>query len=439
MAVIGDDELAQWARTAGVPGGVVGVLDGDDVGVLPFGVVNADTGVETTPDSLFQIGSVTKLWTATMIQQLVDEGRLDLDLPLSEVLPEAPLAHARTIRVRHLLNHTSGIDGDVFRDEGPGDDCVQRYVAALDSVEQVFPPGSAYSYCNTGFVLLGRIIELLDGHTWDTSLQQRLAGPLGLAETTTLAAEAIRFRAALGHNAEGETVTPWQLPRSIGPAGLITQSAGDLLAFADAVIGDRVPGVAHVDAMLAPTVDVPGTPRGFVQVGRAWRRYRWGDRDVIGHDGHTMAQLAFLRIDRAARFAVCLLTNSVNAPALADRVLEQAFRRRLGVSPPPAPEPDPGLSAVDPQSIETICGHYERAGVAIDVRLDDGRLLMRAEATGDSADIDDDPVHQYALLPVATDGRSFVIRARDDQPWSSVVFADDATSLFSGGRVTPRR
>ncbi len=96
-----------------------------------------------------------------------------------KLLPEASIDPR--ITVRHLLTHTSGIDGDVFTDTGRGDDCVERYVALLGEVDRLFEPGTAYSYCNAGFVLLGRIIEVLDGRTWDESLKARLVEPLGLA------------------------------------------------------------------------------------------------------------------------------------------------------------------------------------------------------------------------------------------------------------------
>ena len=85
--------------------------------------------VPVTTASVFQVGSITKLWTATMIMQLVDEGLLSLDTTVSEVLPGARLGAADVggqVTVRHLLTHTSGIDGDVFTDTGRGDDCVER-------------------------------------------------------------------------------------------------------------------------------------------------------------------------------------------------------------------------------------------------------------------------------------------------------------------------
>ena len=87
---------------------------------------------------------MSKVWTATLAMQLVDEGKLDLDAPVAEVLPELQLADAevaKTVTMRHLLNHTSGIDGDVFTDTGRGDDCVEKYVALLSEAEAEPPAG----------------------------------------------------------------------------------------------------------------------------------------------------------------------------------------------------------------------------------------------------------------------------------------------------------
>ena len=130
----------------------------DELVEAAYGVLNKDTGVEATTDSVFQIGSISKVWTATVVMQLVDEGLLDLDAPISEVLPELRLADpdvTKQVTMRHLLTHTSGIDGDVFTDTGRGDDCIEKYVAQLDEVAQNHPLGATWSYCNSGFVADG--------------------------------------------------------------------------------------------------------------------------------------------------------------------------------------------------------------------------------------------------------------------------------------------
>src|SRR3546814_5433250 len=112
--------------------------------------------------------------------QPVEEGLLDLDSPVRNILPDFAVADAvatETVTTRHLLTHTSGIDGDVFIDGGRGDDCVERYVASLKSTVQLFAPGTDWSYCNTGFVIAGRIIEVLRGKSWDAVLRERIIEP----------------------------------------------------------------------------------------------------------------------------------------------------------------------------------------------------------------------------------------------------------------------
>src|SRR5687768_3897250 len=104
-----------------LPGAAIGVLKDGDVVEAAAGVINVDTGVEATPDTLFQIGSQGKTWTAVVIMQLVDEGLLDLDEPVQTYLPGFKVADpevSAAVTLRHLLAHTSGIDGDYFEDFG---------------------------------------------------------------------------------------------------------------------------------------------------------------------------------------------------------------------------------------------------------------------------------------------------------------------------------
>jgi CubicO group peptidase (beta-lactamase class C family) len=181
--------LAELAVDARVQGAVLGIWADGRQTLAAHGVLSTATGVAVTGDSLFQIGSVTKTWTATMIMQLTDEGRRGLDTNLSEVLPGVRVGAddlGRDVTIRHLLTHTAGIDGDIFTDTGRGDDCVERYVGLLGQASQTCPVGQAYSYSNSAYVLLGRIIEVLDERVWDESLRQRLIEPLGLTMTVTL-------------------------------------------------------------------------------------------------------------------------------------------------------------------------------------------------------------------------------------------------------------
>jgi CubicO group peptidase (beta-lactamase class C family) len=144
--------LDQLADQFHVPGASLAILAGEQVTAVASGVINRETNVAATPEAVFQIGSITKVWTTTLLMQLVEQGRLDLDTSLAEVLPELTLSVPEAtsqIKVRHLLSHSSGIDGDLFTDTGRGDDCIARYVAACAGLTLVHPPGATMSYCNS--------------------------------------------------------------------------------------------------------------------------------------------------------------------------------------------------------------------------------------------------------------------------------------------------
>lgn len=156
--------LDELARKHGVPGAQLGILrlgadGGDELVTAATGVLHAGTGQPAGTDSVWQIGSISKVWTATVIMQLVDEGRFALDTPVAKILPGFALRDPEitaAVTVWHLLTHTSGIDGDLFTDTGRGDDALEKYVALLADTAQNHPIGATWSYCNAGYSLLGR-------------------------------------------------------------------------------------------------------------------------------------------------------------------------------------------------------------------------------------------------------------------------------------------
>ena len=441
--------LGELARQARVPGAVLGIWTGDQEILAACGVLNRATRVRVSTDSVFQVGSITKLWTATMIMQLVDEGLLSLDTTVAQALPGVRLGAAdlaEQVTVTHLLTHTSGIDGDIFTDTGRGDDCVARYVGLLDRASSAFPPGGGYSYCNSGWVLLGRIIEVLDGRSWDDSLRERLCEPLELAQTVTLPEEAILHRTAVGHRRGGARVRVWGLPRSVGPACLITTAPHDLLMFARLHLeggltpdGKQLLGEASVAAMQQPRAAIPdfGLPGGAIGLG--WRVDRWDGRAILGHDGDTVGQSAYLRIDPQARVAACLLTNSGQSGSLYRAVFTEVFGTLAGVSMPASPQPT-AQDAGNPDLMR-LTGRYVRTSRRLDVSVRDGRLHVILTPTGELATLTDFAPMELSLCPADASGLNFVCRSHDDQPWSPLTFgwlADGTPYLFLGGRVTPR-
>jgi CubicO group peptidase (beta-lactamase class C family) len=444
--------LKELAAQARVPGAALGIwADGQQI-LAASGELNRATGVAVTADSLFQVGSITKIWTATMIMQLVDEGQLSLDTAAAEVLPGTRLGDGDLggqVTVRHLLTHTSGLDGDVFTDTGRGDECVERYVGLLAEVPSVFAPGAAYSYSNSGFVVLGRIIEVLDGQSWDESLRERLVGPLGLARTVTLPEDAILHQAAVGHRRGGAPVDVWNLPRGVGPAGLITAAAGDLLAFARLHLdggvtaeGKRVVSEASVAAMQSAGAVIPEFSAPGSAVGLGWRLSHWGNRTIVGHDGDTIGQSAYLRVDPKAGVAACLLTNATESQALYRELFNEVFGSLTGTTMPPPPCPAAsGPRAGEAPDLQRHAGHYERVSRQFDVSVRDGQLRMTLTMTGNLAALTASEPEDLLLHPADSSGTRFVLRSRDDEPWVPLSFGqlgDGTPYLYLGGRVTPR-
>ena len=152
--------LDALARQHKVPGASLGIYAGDEFVEFATGVTNINTNVPVTPNTLFQIGSNTKVYTTTLVMQLVDQGKVDLDAPAKKYVPELKLtdsAAEKAITVRMLLTHLSGIEGDYFDDFGRGDDGLAKYVESFATLGQIYSPGEMWSYCNSGFCLAGLI------------------------------------------------------------------------------------------------------------------------------------------------------------------------------------------------------------------------------------------------------------------------------------------
>ena len=444
------DRLAELAAAHRVPGAVLGFARGDEQQVAAYGVTNVDTGVEVTGDTLFQIGSITKVFTATVVMRLAEQGLLDLDKPVVGYLPELRLADGdltAQVTMRHLLTHTSGIDGDVFTDTGRGDDALERYVAGLADVPVNHPLGATFSYCNAGYSLAGRVVEKVTGKVWDTALRELLTGPLGAEQTVTLPDEAILHRTAVGHVHEGDEPprrTPvWGIARASGPAGTVNCAMADLLAFARmhlaggvAPDGSRLLSTDTATAMRTPQAQVPDRHAIADSWGLGWFRLGWGGTRVIGHDGNTVGQSAFLRVLPEHDLAVGLLTNGGHTRDLYESLVREVVRELAGLemTTPLAPPPQP--PAVD---ITPYAGVYERTGVRMEVSTGDGRAA-RLRVIG-SAPVEgvDRPPKEFDLVPV-TD-RVYAYRQPGYRTWTAATFyelPDGSPYLHSGLRATPK-
>ena len=389
-----EDLLAELGSRHRVPGAVCGVLSGDRTTVATWGVANTATGVEVTPDTLFQLGSLSKLYTTTLLLQAQAAGLVSLDEPVRAQLQEFSVADPGAtieITLRHLVTHTSGIEGDHLIDTGWNDDALQRYVATLAGLGQIHPPEETYSFCNTGFGVAGRLLEVATGDNFDRVLRRRLARPLGCHATLMLPQHVLMHRVAVGHvHAPGGAATRqprWSLARSNGPMGGIMAPAADVLAFARLHVEDGrgadgsdllVPAaIAEMQEAQVET-PIPGEDQAL-----GWTVRRWGPVVCLGQDADTIGQRAFLRVVPERRFALCVLTNSPPGAALARDLIPRVAADLLDVDASPVVEPV-ATAVASPPGPERLHGAYERLHQRVEVSVDpDGeRLVADAEPSG---------------------------------------------------------
>ena len=382
-----EERLPELIARYDVPAAGVAVLAGGEVADVATGVLSTATGVAATTDSLFQIGSITKVWTATLAMQLVDEGRLELDAPVRRYLPGLRVADddaAAAMTVRQLLCHTAGVEGDVFIDTGRGDDCLEKYVGSLSDVPQLFGPGELFSYSNTGYCLLGRLVEVLRDRPYDTCLQDHLFTPLGLTHAAASPYEAILFRTAVGHlaqaGADQQPAPVWAMARSNAAAGgMLAMRPRDLLAFGRmhldggrAADGTPVLSSGALRAMQEEQVRVPDIGVMGDAWGLGWELFDTLGSAVIGHDGNTIGQASFLRLVPGHGIGVVLLTNGGNPYGLYRDVVGHVLRELAGIDLRPLPSPPP-----DPPRIDAgrYTGRYTSRVADLDVSQDgDGRI-----------------------------------------------------------------
>lgn len=435
--------LAELVALHQVPGASLAVLADGEVHRAASGVLNVETGVEATVDSVFQIGSITKVYTATLVMQLVDAGEIDLDEPVADQFDEFRLGDRDalgTVTPRHLLTHSSGIDGDHFVDTGRGDDAVARYVQTCAQLSMTHPVGATCSYCNTGFVVAGRMVERLTGQTWHRALRDRLLEPLGLHQTVTLPEEAIRFRVACGHEASGALVDTWMRYPSMAPAGSsMCASAADVIAFGRVHLdgGAGVLSAASAAAMQEPQIAVPNPWTLGSQWGLGWMLFDWDGRRVLGHDGGTFGQNAFLRMVPDAGMAMALLTNGGHAQDLYQDLFRELLAELCDLHVPQPLSPPDEPAAVD---LARYAGVYERAANRVELTEIDGELAARIMLTGPLADLTNDPAIEAVLVPVRED--VFVTRLDGARTWTPAVFftlPDGSRYLHMSGRANPKK
>ena len=372
-----------------VVGLTLGVLKDGVIETAGAGLLNKATGVECTADSAFQIGSITKIFTTTLIMQLVEAGRLSLDDPVIKHLPDfalADLAAARAVTVRQLLNHTSGIEGDFFPADDPEGPSVGGYVRKMCLLPSLYPPGQGpVSYCNSGFVLAGRLIEVLTGLTWQSAVMERICKPLGMPVAFAHPHEALRFRAAMGHMPDPKddksmiAAPITYLPISMAPAGsVLMMSAESLLLFAKAHLNDgaygngqRLLSAESARAMREPATKLPAFSPLMSHIGLGWFVADRPGYRMVAHTGGTIGQSTLLAAYPEHKVAYALFVNSPSG-----KLFEEADKLLLK-SLPGHEVPAPLARESFTPKLERYLGHYSAIMFDCHIALKDDKLTFK--------------------------------------------------------------
>jgi len=360
-----------------VPGVVLGIISDGDIKTAGFGVTNLHHPLDVTDETLFQIGSITKTFTGTLIMKLVEEGKIDLDATVRTYLPNFKVADddvSATVTIRHLLTHTSGWFGDFFHDTGPGDDAGAKYVADMTDLIQLAPIGEVWSYNNAGFYLAGHIIEVVTGKSFQDALRDFVLNPLGLKNTFFDPGDVITHRFVSGH--EGEKVSrPWALPRAAYPAGGITCSVHDLLTYAQFHMGDG--RTCEGEFLLKKnSINQMQTPQVTVREKECWG-LTWSISDtyetrLVSHGGGTNGQASELILAPEKGFTVAVFTNAGEGGRVTLDVTRWALKEYLGID-----ITDPEPMDVSKDVLAQYAGSYTRPFMDLHLGLLGGRLICQ--------------------------------------------------------------
>ena len=393
---------------------VVAILDHGATKVFTAGSAGSP-GVPLDGNTLFEIGSITKVFTASLLADMVARGELKLDDPVAKYLPASvrvPSRNGRQITLLDLATQTSGLPR-MASNMNPKDETnpyadytVDQLYSFLSGYSLTRDIGSQYEYSNLGVGLLGHALALRAGKSYEDLLIERILKPLGMNDTRITLTPAMKRRLAPGHSVSGGVVPNWDLPTLAG-AGALKSTANDLLKFLSANLDSASKPLGPV---LATTQfarhDVNGSP---MRIGLNWHILTPFGRPLVWHNGGTGGYRTFIGFDDANDRGVVVLSNqNVSVDDIGFHLLEQ----RAPLAPVPVARKE---ISVDPAVLETYVGVYELSPM-FSITISRVGPSLYLQATG-----------QPRLQLFAESPTAFFVKEVDAQ----VTFEKDA-----GGKVT---
>lgn len=435
------------ART-GVLGVAVGVVQGDKEETVGVGYTNQQHPLPVLPDTLFQIGSISKTMTATVAMRLVEQGKLDLDTPLRHYLPTLRFQDSTATAqatLRHLFTHTGGWVGDYFEDTGRGEDALAHYVANMADLPQITPLGALWSYNNAGFSLAGRVIEAVTGQPFETVAQESLFTPLGMTMSFFFPEDLMTHRFAVGHtvtDTETTVATPWALRRSAHPAGGVTATVIDMVRYARFHLnGGRTE--SRMQLMQPATITAMQTYQAAAGsmadgVGISWLLNTLDGVPLVSHGGATNGQIAQLLLAPSRDFALVILTNANRGREVTRDLTNWALEHYLGLQQPVL-QPQ----SLSPGELQPYTGYYTAQLSDVEVTVSNGGLVLQIIPKGGFPDKNSPPSPQPPPAPAAFFAQDRVVVTEGPSKEAKCEFVRDDQGAICwfrvGGRLHRRR
>lgn len=412
------------ARHQGV-GIVVGVIDASGRRVISYGSFDKDKKA-VGADTLFEIGSATKVFTSLLLADAVVRGEVKLDDPVAKYLPttvKVPERGGKKITLLDLATHTSGLPRlpANLAPKDPANPYADYSVAQLyeflSSYQLPRDIGSKYEYSNLGAGLLGHALARRAGTDYETLLRTRITTSLSMKDTVITLDDSRKARLAPGHDAQLQRVGNWDLPALAG-AGAIRSTAADLLTLLSANLGLTKSTLAPAMASMLKTRRPTGT--AGLEIALGWHVTTKGDSQIVWHNGGTGGYRSFIGFDPRKSAGVVVLANTFT-----DAGVDDIGMHLLDPSSPLAK----GRKeiALDEKTLEGLTGRYELApGFILNVTREGTHLMTQATGQG--------KVEVFAESP-----REFFLKVTDAQLTFKTDEAGHATSLVlhQGGRDVP--
>ena len=360
---------------------VVGLIESTGRRIIAYGSWAKDDKRPLNGDTIFEIGSVTKVFTSLLLADMVQRGEVALTDPVAKYLPptvKMPERGRHSIALVDLSTHTSGLPrlpGNISMKDPANpyaDYSVEQLYQFLSSYSLPRDPGEKFEYSNLGGGLLGHVLARRAGVDYEALIQSRIAGPLGMRSTRIALPPSLKERLAVGHDATLKAVPNWNLSTLAG-AGALRSTANDMLNFLAANLGYMESPLAGAMASMTRTRRPMGTPG--MEIGLGWLARTRDGNEIVWHSGGTGGFRSYVGYDPKRRVGVVVLSNA-ETPTGVDDIGMHLLDGQTPLMKAPSEHKEISL---DPKLFDGYVGRYELApSFIITVTREGNQLFLQA-------------------------------------------------------------